>query len=538
MTGPYVAIDSKTDTIKRGPGCALAYSGSLGFVASIDEQGGTVGLYQWDSGLSEFRRLKGMTPPAVGLDFASWSTCAGSPDAVCIVYGASYNGATKVERYCQVYRDGTRSAPLKLADITTGSLYNGSEKSRCLWSGAGWITSTRVAGVTGGPTAILLQHVSPDGTTIMAATRWEIPGEWLLPATSILVDGVLARLVGVSTDNVTRAVALATLNLTTFSIVSLGQVGQRGASIEDPFIGTRDGSIEMLWYDQRSGICSSFLNSGIVTVRAPNMGELAACSDTSIIVGKDDTAAFVGIGTELPQTLLNPWDGSWPLYRPSMATDGAGTWMTTAVLANSVVVCTLSQTDVAPPIPEPIPPPIPIGPDGPSLPDGTVINTRQYMAYNPQFWPRGIPALGDTHAMDMQLVGNQIAFVKFGPEFQGTSYELMEWKDGYLHHLEDASNPILDTWVGDTRWMPETMKVGYQHRFISEGHLLVKKTRGTCGELSRTDWKREVWIVAAWERFYCGPERGYKPVIRVANDNTGGVHGPDRFIETYYYVME
>lgn len=237
------------------------------------------------------------------------------------------------------------------------------------------------------------------------------------------------------------------------------------------------------------------------------------------------------------------------IYDPDVLVDGQSCrigWSTDAGQFNQAqtFIPALGQGMVPLVLPAPDPP---IGPVGPPLPDGTLIDVRQYFTYNSACHPRGIPALGDTHAMDMQPLGafdangklfSQIAFVKFGPEFKGERYELMQWKDGFLHHLEDASNPILDTWEGDTRWISETLKVGYQHRFISAGHRLVTKQRGTCGAIKAIDWKREVWIVNAWDKFYCGKELGIRPVIRVANDNTGGVHGPDRLIETYYYVLD
>lgn len=143
------------------------------------------------------------------------------------------------------------------------------------------------------------------------------------------------------------------------------------------------------------------------------------------------------------------------------------------------------------------------------------------------------------HLMKQVSLGdNKYALVKFG---LSTTYELLSKTDFGVELLEDASN-IITVSSTDSRWLPKSMKVGYEHRFITGKHQLIEMSRNDCKEINKQDWFREMWIVSSYESFDCGPDLGKKKVIIVAHDNTNGAHdngGPTgRNLELYYYAED
>ena len=201
------------------------------------------------------------------------------------------------------------------------------------------------------------------------------------------------------------------------------------------------------------------------------------------------------------------------------SSDGAAAFRTVRIPLSTPRV---TLTEVAP-IPV-----IPFGPVSAALPEGTEIDLQPYVVGDPSTWPRT-----GTHPMHQVIDGNRVHFVKFGDP---KAYETWSLDADWIHHLEDASNPETQVFT-DTRWLPQRMRVGEAHAFSTGEHEAIWMRRAGCEEIRRGPYHRRMWVVAAWDRFSCGPDLGVRPVVCVAYDSTGGVYAPDRGVELYYFVF-
>jgi hypothetical protein len=107
---------------------------------------------------------------------------------------------------------------------------------------------------------------------------------------------------------------------------------------------------------------------------------------------------------------------------------------------------------------------------------------------------------------------------------------------GWVHHIEDASNDEPYSFT-DTRWFPRQMRVGREYQFDDGGTTAIFKARdGACTVTNRVGFRSRAWILAAWDRFDCGPDLGVRQVVAVVFDPTDGVYAVDRGIEVNYFA--
>lgn len=175
--------------------------------------------------------------------------------------------------------------------------------------------------------------------------------------------------------------------------------------------------------------------------------------------------------------------------------------------------------------PVPLPPPVvvkPIGPLGPSLPNGTVVDLAPFFRVDDRCWPRGDRKRGDTHGMDMQLLpsdGPETAYRWWHRKFDssGAVGELLSIDNdpnGWVHLRADCSfsqrppsegGPFIDTWT-DTRWLRKTMRVGETIVIRCERIWRDPKT-GT--EIGRENYTKEMQLLNVWERYWGGEDAGW-----------------------------
>lgn len=281
------------------------------------------------------------------------------------------------------------------------------------------------------------------------------------------------------------------------------------------------------------------------TARAPKLFEWTDISDGDTLVvgqGADTGGVVVWDGTAHRQLAL----GACRFIRAHRSGEkvsiafyrelGSGSeseihWVTVAELRALPVVV----------VPPPPPPPRPdnFGQRSGRIPNGTTIDLRQFVFGAASTFPRT-----GAHGMHQaDLGGGQYALVKFQ---QARAYELWSLGENYIHHLEDASDGRLpkDVKPGekqpqtyhftDTRWMPFTWKVG--DSFKVPAHEAVFFYRDTGVEFDRWPYARRMQIVEAWEKFDCGPDLGVRRAICVLYDPTDGWHGPDRFVELFWFA--
>lgn len=213
----------------------------------------------------------------------------------------------------------------------------------------------------------------------------------------------------------------------------------------------------------------------------------------------------------------------------------------------------LAALEDIPSLPAPKPPPRPIGPMSDPLPEGTWIDVWRFFQVDDAFWPRGDKARGDTHGMDMQRIpelerdGDLVFFnAKFAEAGKGRLGELLsvdaDKENGCVHWRADLSSETLIDVPSDTRWLRNRMQIGRQYGLDLGDHTLAKVRRD--GTVARVDdMNREMWIVSAWERFWCGEDWGECFVIRYCYNNTGlregrGTGDPRTYVETYYEAIK
>lgn len=203
----------------------------------------------------------------------------------------------------------------------------------------------------------------------------------------------------------------------------------------------------------------------------------------------------------------------------------------------------------------------PIGPMSDPLPEGTWIDVAEFFKLDEGCWPRGDKARGDTHGMDMQAVMHEgescIWFAKFDKDGQGGQGELLSvdsGTDGYIHWRADCSNAkdVLnpdgtvkkEAWVdlpSDTRWLRKRMQIGRRYGLDVGDHTLRIVRRKDGSLIEARGFNREMWIIAVWERFWCGADFGECRVLRYGYNNTGyregGTGHPELYVETYYMAI-
>ena len=219
-------------------------------------------------------------------------------------------------------------------------------------------------------------------------------------------------------------------------------------------------------------------------------------------------------------------------------------------------------------VPLSIPAVIPIGPLGPPLPVGTVVNVADFFVVDDRAWPRGNKPKGDTHGMDLQAVVHKgrpcLWFAKFDTDgfvayppgaenIKGALGELLcvdDDPEGHIHLLADCSDSgdasqQRRAEVGtedDTRWLKKTMQIGRQFGLTTPEHTLTKWDRATGQIVNRIGFNREMWLENVWPKFYCGLEWGECEVLRYVMNNTGWKPGqsgsPDLWVETYYVARK
>lgn len=158
----------------------------------------------------------------------------------------------------------------------------------------------------------------------------------------------------------------------------------------------------------------------------------------------------------------------------------------------------------------------PIGPEGPSLPHGTVVDLAPFFVVDSP-WPRGDKARGDTHGMDMQLLPADDDLTtyrwwhaKFDKDGQGRAGELMsidKAPDGWIHLRADASNSgagYVDTWT-DSRWLRKTMRVGETITIKCER---VWYHPVTGAELGRENYTKDMQLLNVWPKYWGGADAG------------------------------
>jgi len=191
----------------------------------------------------------------------------------------------------------------------------------------------------------------------------------------------------------------------------------------------------------------------------------------------------------------------------------------------------------APVVEPPAPPAQPIGPLGPSLPAGTVTNAvAAVFDFDPKSFPRGVRAKGDSHELDIIVTGDQATIMKFA---RAKNYEIAARTPWGVDHLEDASNDAFTQTFTLTHWWPKEMKVGYEHAYRTGPHEAIFMDRAGCRVTARVPFAEEMWCLASWPKFWCGPDLGVCHVDCYVYDPTDGVHSsPDgiRGIELFFYA--
>lgn len=142
------------------------------------------------------------------------------------------------------------------------------------------------------------------------------------------------------------------------------------------------------------------------------------------------------------------------------------------------------------------------------------------------------------HLMEqVEIAPNLFAYVKFGDK---NAYELWAKTAYGTEHLEDASDSagtIVKRFV-DTRWIPKVLKVGRANGVSIPEHDEIWMRRTDCIETNRVPSVREIWILAHYKEFDCGPDLGKKEVIAVVYDPTGEAHTPGRYMEVNYFALD
>jgi len=189
------------------------------------------------------------------------------------------------------------------------------------------------------------------------------------------------------------------------------------------------------------------------------------------------------------------------------------------------------QAPAEPPIPQPV---------GPLVPqrsaDGHVIDLYPFIMGTPDTWPRN----GPTHAMDQTPLhhGGVFEYMKFGSLAPaGAHYEQWAVDDHWFHLLEDSSGTdSSNTWT-DTRHFPRRMAISESRAWLSGEHKFLAMAHGTCKVFETRELSRAVWILALWDRYWCGPDLGDRAVVCLVFDATADAYSADRMIELNYFAF-
>jgi hypothetical protein len=205
----------------------------------------------------------------------------------------------------------------------------------------------------------------------------------------------------------------------------------------------------------------------------------------------------------------------------------------------------VGMVQLTPIVPPPIvPPPVDdaIGPRSAPAPDGFEMNLAPFFEYHAQYWPRGSASPADAHSMDLQMLTHaagedaRFAFIKFGDEGKGARHEVKCIAGGYVHALLDASNEPVVSFPADTRQWKLKTKVGRAFALQTIEHEIVEMHRSGCTEFNRWPFVREQWLQSYWPAYYWGKDICEQPTALCIYNPTGGVVGPGRYVEGFYYA--